>query len=273
MALAVFASPLRAAVAVVELRPDDSGATPISPAFAPETLNYEPAAKAVIAVLVRHLGLPFPPAKMMVFDDRQEFEQALIEHLKLRPEVAKTTAGFAKAAVSPGYVLISRPAMATISAQDQMVTLAHEMTHLAQSALAGGKGLDRYQWLTEGFAEWAAFRVTHELGVNGLAASRQIMIGQVKPLWKDGKLATLAQMDRFDDWVKVRAARGFNATYPFAFLAVDFLIERHGLSKTLTYFRQFDRNANPALNFTTAFGDTLQGFQIDLNVHLRNLFR
>ncbi len=234
---------------------------------------YRASAQAVIAVIVNRLALPFPSARMLVFEDHAAFEAALIEHLKLSPEVAKTTASFAKAAVGPGHLLLNHPAMQTIGQEEQLITMAHEMTHLVQAALNGGRALWRYHWLTEGFAEWVAFRVVYELGAADFSLQRQKMLIQVRPIWQAGQLARLEQMDRFDEWVKVRAARGFNATYPFAFFAAEFLIERHTLPQVTAYFRAFSQSTNAANNFQVTFGETLQDFQLDLNVQLKKLFQ
>ena len=53
--------------------------------------------------------------------------------------------------------------------------LAHELTHVAQIELAQGEGRAA-QWLAEGMAEWAAFRVLERLSLDTLPERRRIAL-------------------------------------------------------------------------------------------------
>ncbi|MBI2768749.1 MAG: hypothetical protein HYX47_03960 [Burkholderiales bacterium] len=235
--------------------------------------DFPAAADAVIFVLTRKLQLPMPSFTMELYADRAEFAAALVTHMKLKPEMATATAAFAKAAVANKRVLVNEPAMAADGWPDRLVTMAHEMVHGSQLELSGHRPLGRHQWLVEGFAEWIAFQVTHELGVVDLAAARADMLARVRPVRNDGGLVALARMDSLDQWLKVRQERGFNATYPFAYLVTEFLVERHSYAKVLAYFRSYRESRDAVVNFRAAFGEDLADFQKALDAHLAVLLR
>jgi hypothetical protein len=236
-----------------------------------EIADYQTAADSVVWVLTRKLQLPVPRFTMEIYSAREEFEAALIEHLKLKPEVAHSAAGFAKAGVGNRRVLVNDSAMADQTWPERLITLSHETVHASQLELSGHRSLVRYQWLTEGFAEWIAFRVTQELGVNELQAAREGMITKVRAAARKSGPVPLAQMDSIDQWISVRKDRGFDATYPFAFLVLDFLVERHSYARVLDYFRRHRDSSDPAANFSAAFGEGLPAFQAALDRHLAKL--
>jgi hypothetical protein len=236
-----------------------------------EIADYATAADAIVRVLAGKLQLPVPRFTMEIYPVREEFETALIEHLKLKPEVARITATFAKAAVGNRRVLVNESAMAALDWPERLITLSHETVHASQLELSGHRSLTRYQWLVEGFAEWIAFRVTQELGANELQASRENMITKVRAVHRKSGLVPLAQMDSLDQWISVRQDRGFDATYPFAFLVLDFLVERHSYPQVLDYFRRHRDSRDSAANFDAAFGEGLPAFQSALDRHFAKL--
>jgi hypothetical protein len=233
--------------------------------------DYATAADSIVWVLTRKLQLPVPRFTMEIYSTREEFEAALIEHLKLKPEVARSAASFAKAAVGNRRVLVNETAMAARTWPERLTTLSHETVHASQLELSGNRSLTRYQWLAEGFAEWIAFQVTQELGVSDLRASRENMIIKVRAVNRQDGLVPLAQMDSIDQWISVRKDRGFDATYPFAFLVLDFLVERHSYAQVLDYFRRHRDSRDSAANFSAAFGEGLPAFQAALDRHLAKL--
>ena len=54
-----------------------------------------------------------------------------------------------------------------------------------------------------------------------------------------------------------------------AFLAVDFIIERHGLPAVIDYFSRFGGSADPLANFSAAFGESRAAFEAALAARLR----
>ncbi|TWO72395.1 hypothetical protein FN976_06750 [Caenimonas sedimenti] len=230
--------------------------------------DYRSAAQAIAGVLGNELRLPVPAYTMEVHATRAGFEAGLVQHLKLTPESARSTAAFAKAAVGGRRVLVNDPLLSADPWPERLVTIAHEVVHASQLELAGNRSLVRNQWLVEGFAEWVAFRIVHELGVRRLPEEKAKMLSQVRGAQAKVGLAPLADMDTLAQWLLVRQARGFDATYPYAFLATDFLIERHSYDKVLAYFRRHRNSADSQANFVAVFGETLPAFQLALDAHL-----
>jgi hypothetical protein len=74
-------------------------------------------------------------------------------------------------------------------------------------------------------------------------------------------------MITFQQWVEIGATRGA-AAYAKAFLAVDLLIERHGVSSVLDYFTRFADSEDRTGNFEAAFGRTLEDFDVAVQATL-----
>lgn len=239
------------------------------PVDAARIADYPAALDAILRVMTGRHGLPVPPnATLEVYTDRKDFEYALIDHLGMSPSVARTTAGFAKAAVGARRILVNETEMLTIAWPERLLTLAHEMVHLIQSDLAGERPLNRYQWLIEGHAEWIAFQVMDSLGVEALAKARARMRADVRTVRREDRLPALALLDSLPEWIAVRKERGFNATYPYAFVVMEFLVARHTQAPVTAWFGRFRTSADPAANFHAVFGEDLASFQAALDRNL-----
>lgn len=269
IASAVTYLPISSVAAPAEVPLSAGFAGPISEGRQVE--DYARLAHAIVAVLNGKLKLPVPAYAMEIYSVRSEFEQALVAKMKLKPEVARSTAAFAKAFVGNRRVMVNEPALAEWPWPERVVTLAHEIVHACQLELSGHRSLVRYQWLVEGFAEWSAYRVAHELGTVDFAASRSEIVKKVRAARAATGLASLADLDSFEQWVAERKKRGFQASYPYAFLAVEFLMERHSYDRTLEFFRRRRGSADAAANFEAAFGENLGEFQLALDRHLARL--
>ena len=230
--------------------------------------NYARLAHAIVEVLHDELKLPVPAYVMEIYSERAEFEQALVTKMKLKLDVARNIATFSKAFVGNRRVMVNEPALAELPWRERVVTVAHEIVHACQLELAGNRSLVRYQWLIEGFAEWSAYRVAHELGTIDFAASRSDIVKKVRGARAVTGLAPLADLDSLEQWVSERKKRSFDASYPYAFLAFEFLIERHSYDLALEFFRRRRESADPAANFKAAFGENLSDFQLALDQHL-----
>ncbi|MGV3569625.1 MAG: hypothetical protein ACO1PB_03420 [Ramlibacter sp.] len=243
-------------------------AAPETPVVASGISDYASAAAAIVGVLTQSLQLPMPRYAMEVYADPAEFEQGLVRHLALSPETARSAAGFAKAAVGSRRILVNDTLLARVPWPERIVTLAHEMVHACQLQLAGHRSLTRQQWLVEGFAEWIAFRVADALGTRSLAAERTATMVRVRAARAGKGLAPLARMDTLAQWVETRAERGFDATYGLAWLATEFLVERHGYDRVLSFFRLHRDGPDAQAHFRAAFGEDLQQFEAALHAHL-----
>jgi hypothetical protein len=78
----------------------------------------------------------------------------------------------------------------------------------------------------------------------------------------------LRELVTFPQWVRAGERHG-RAMYGLAFLAVDFLLERHGVPAMLDYFRRFAASDDRAANFRAAFGEDLETFEAALSARLR----
>jgi hypothetical protein len=257
LALACAAAPALAAPVEIRL-PSGPAPTPVVPSG---IASYPQAVQAIVDVLSGPLMLPVPAYRMEVHSDRAEFEQALLRHLRLPPETARQASGFAKAAVGNRRILVNDTLMARSPWPERLLTLSHEMVHATQLELAGHRSVVRNQWLVEGFAEWVAFRVVQELGTQSLAEARASMLRRVRAARAGPGLAPLADLDTLAQWVDERERRGFDAAYPYAYLVVDFLIERHSYERVLDYFRRHRAGGEASAHFEAAFGETVAQFQ------------
>jgi hypothetical protein len=260
--MASQAAPLRIPIAGPEGSKPDSG--PIT--------DYPRAIAAIVRILDEKFALPIPRYAMEIYPSREEFEAALVKDLKLTAAIARTTAGFAKAAVGNRKVLVNEPLMATLAWPQRVLTLAHELVHATQLELADHRrSLTSNQWLVEGFAEWVAFGVTDSLGLDDFAKARERMIADVREVRRGSTLPQLRQLDSLEQWILTRNERGFNATYPLSFLIMDFLVEQHSFPTVVAYFRRFQSSGDQVANFKAAFGEDLDSFQRGLDRHLAKL--
>lgn len=233
--------------------------------------DYPSAIDAIVRVLVQKFELPVPPLTLEIHSTREEFEAGLIKDLGLKPALARSTAAFAKAAVGVRVVLINELAVAELSWPDRIELLAHELAHTVQLGLTGQRPLNRQQWLTEGFAEWIAYAVTDSLGLDDMSRARSRIIGKLQATQRVGSLPRLAQLDAFAQWIAARTKYGYDATFSLSFLVVEFLIGRHSFNAILDYFRRFRGSANYVGNFNSAFGESLDDFEVELDRHLAQL--
>ena len=168
-------------------------------------------------------------------------------------------------------MLLYAPRLADMSWPDRIELLAHELGHTIQLGLTDYQPLNRLQWLTEGFAEWAGYAVTDRLGLDGIDRARARIVAKLRA--PGVTLPKLAQMNTFAQWIASRTKYGFDATFSQSFLAYELLLTRHSRDKVLEYFRQFQTSSNYSVNFRTAFGQTVPAFQKELDAHLQRLLK
>lgn len=219
--------------------------------------DYRTAIASIDAILRRDLGFEAFPVTYAFYPSRTAFEGALVQRGHA-PAFARTTARTMIAVGGHRGVLINDAALSAMEWPDRTLLLAHELTHSLQYELAGGRRGTSDQWLREGFADWASIRTLERLDGGSM---RRFKARRERELRAAGRTAVpaLGEMTTFQQWVEIGATRGA-AAYAKSFLAVDLLIERHGVASVLDYFTRFAESEDRTGNFEAAFGRTLNEF-------------
>jgi hypothetical protein len=233
--------------------------------------DYPEAFQAIAAVMSRELKLPIPPVALYLYPHRDAFQQGLVTERGMQPALAEQTAGYARGLGGADKILVNEGALARVPWPDRIRFLAHEFTHTIQFALADGRRSTSEQWLREGFADWAAYRVVDSLGLERYADRRAQRIREVRAVLDTKPFPSLTEVVTFPQWSRWRSKHGAEVTYGQAFLATDLLIERKGYQAAVDYFRRFARSDNRLANFRAAFAQDLRAFAREFPVHLRAL--
>jgi hypothetical protein len=226
---------------------------------------------AVAAVLVERLELPLPGRIRAYFYGSQDaFELGLVTDGQITDRaMARDQARFATGVGTPHGIFLRADRLARATVAARVGLYAHELTHLSQYEMAGGRrGGD--QWLREGFADWVRLRAVDHFGLRPYAAGLEQVRRQVarQPL---DKLPGLDRLVTNRQWVTARNDLGGPATYGQALLAADRLVERSGRAQVIAYFRSFARRDNRIANFEAAFGLSPDAFAEEFRGHLRSL--
>ena len=101
-----------------------------------------------VVTVMRDLGLVLPAGvQVYVYDTRAAFRRGLIDEAYVATDRVEEIASFAAGLARPGRVLLH--SKAARGRREWRRLIAHELTHVAQFALAGGDGRAD-QWLAEG---------------------------------------------------------------------------------------------------------------------------
>jgi hypothetical protein len=220
--------------------------------------DYRTAAATVVAISERDLGFPSFPVTFRFYPHREAFEKALLG-VGYDPSLARATADTMTAVGGHRGVLLNEMKLAMMPWPERVGLLAHEMGHTLQYELGGGRRGTSDQWLREGFAEWLAVRVLERLDEVSMAAIRRARQGDVR-LAGRSRVPHLADLVTFPQWVHAGQRHGATM-YALAFLAADFLIERHGVSNVIEYFKRFATSEDRMANFRAAFGEDIESFE------------
>lgn len=242
---------------------------PLRPAFNIEWVRSNRAAAAMAMAVIEHeLGVPRLDATLHFFPDRETFRGALIDN-GYDAAFAEQTASRMDAIGGYRRVLFNEASVASLAWPQRVGFFAHELTHTLQYEIGGGRRGTSDQWLREGFADWVAMRVVGTLDVSLGEAFRQRRLEAYRAR-KGVPLPRLEQMVTFPQWVAGSpTAIDAGALVAKAFLAAEFLIERHGKQAVLAYFTRFAQNEDRHANFVAAFGDPLPTFEAALDGHLK----
>jgi hypothetical protein len=200
------------------------------------------------------------------------FEQGLISDGRLPALRAAELSEFAIGVGKRRQLLLHDPGRPP-AAREWLRLVAHELTHVAQIELAQGEGVAE-QWLAEGMAEWAAFRVLERLGVDTLVERRAAAFGHVRehPALREGRL-DLEQLGTPRGFTRRHLHDGSLATYQLVVLMTDYLIRRDGFDSLLRYFKGFAAGRSRHEGFRLGFGQSLQEFEQEMVRHLGQALR
>lgn len=238
----------------------------LRPAFRLDAIfDYGTAVTTIAAIFERDLGFPRFPVTFQFHRNREAFEAALVA-VGYPLALARSTASTMSAVGGHRGVLLNDAALGSVSWPERIALLAHEMGHSLQYELGGGGRGTSDQWLREGFAEWVSIRVLERLDAVSMFDARRARLRELAVAGRS-KTPRLSDLVTFPQWVKVGRQHG-SVTYAFAFIAVDRLLERHGVAAVLAYFRRFASSMDRAGNFRAAFGEDLETFETALVAHV-----
>jgi hypothetical protein len=216
---------------------------------------------------MRDMGLTLPSeVHVHVYDTEVAFHQGLSDEAYVSPDRVDEIAAFAAGLARPGRVLLHSRAVR--GKRDWRRLIAHELTHVAQFAEAGGDGRAD-QWLAEGVAERVAFEVLERLGLDSLADRRRRALAGIRqhPGFVAGRLDLVA-LGSPREFTLRHQRDGSLATYQLSFLMADHLVQRDGLPAVLEYFRRC-RDLPRERAFAAAFGQSVQEFEGEVLTALR----
>jgi hypothetical protein len=226
-----------------------------------QIFDYRTAAVTIASIIDRDLGFSSFPITFRFYPNRDAFERALLDS-GYDAALARKTATTMVAVGGHRAVLVNDARLSSTSWPDRVAMLAHEVGHSLQYELCGGRRGASDQWLREGFAEWLSIRVIEELGDPSMADIRRERQRALRATGRS-KTPRLEQLVTFPQWVRAGERQGA-AAYALAFVAVDFILERHGVDAVLDYFRRFAASEDRSGNFRAAFGEDLDTFQESL---------
>jgi hypothetical protein len=229
--------------------------------------EYGEAAASVLAVSERGLGFQPFPVVFQFCPDTAAFEATLLEAGYDRA-LARDTSRTMQAVGGYRRIVLNEAALAGQPWPSRVATLAHEVGHSLQYEWAGGQRGASDQWLREGFAEWMSLQVLDKLRGLPMSSARRrylLILQQKSP--SAPSAPALEDMVTFRQWVALGKRPG-STQYAQAFLAVDFLIERHGLPALVDYFQRFANSSDRGANFRAAFGEDLASFAAAANQRL-----
>jgi hypothetical protein len=229
--------------------------------------DYDTAVRAIAAVMVEDLRLPRLDSVLTVYPHVGAYEMGLRMELDDRPNAADRSVSFAVASCGRRKVLADGQRLAALSWTNRVRTLAHEMMHLAEFALAEWGCNTPHYWLMEGFAEWGALTIVDRLGLGNFSipidASRKAMGAQ------NVEMPALSRLESERGWTAAEQSAGRGAVYSKSVLAVDFLIARKGLDAIADYFARFKESPARGDHFAAAFGEDPQTFAAEFEAHLQ----
>jgi hypothetical protein len=241
--------------------------------LAAEIVSYQAAVDAIVSVMTQNLQIPMPATSltMYFYPNREAFAQGLTERYRTDPtlarDIAQTALGRLRQTADGKQLLVNEEILVDLRWPERIHVLAHELTHVAQYELAGGK-LAGELWLLEGMADWVAYQVLEALGLDTFDRRKEVKLTQIK---QESWPPSLADMTSTQDWQALNTRYGSALPYAQAFLATDLLIQKRGLSAVITYFQRLPQASDVSENFQAAFGTDPLTFQREFDTYLQAL--
>jgi hypothetical protein len=232
--------------------------------------SYDEALASIAAITERDLGLPKLAGVLHLLPDRQ----ALYDVLQANGADSVTAGAAADRMIAVGAyraVYVNQERFARLNWNARLAVLAHEVAHAGQYELSGGRRGTSDQWLREGFADWVQAHVLDALGVltrEGILTRNSRFISTPG---RREQLPPLSDMANFPQWVELSTSGASDLLYPYAYVATDFLIQRHNQDDVITYFRLFAASDDRLANFKQAFGEEWSAFDAALREHVAQL--
>jgi hypothetical protein len=243
------------------------------PTMRGEWIASDDEALASISVIMsRDLGLPAPQASLYFHRNRDAFAAAL-EANGYDPAFARQTARTLAAVSGFRRVLINDAAVQELPWPYRIALIAHELTHTVQYEWAGGARGTSEQWLREGFADWVEMETLVALGFTTREQARATVLRRLREAGVARTLPALAQMVTFPEWVTLAQRFGDEPLYGYAMLAAQMLLDRHGVARTIEYFKLFAGSSDRGGNFRRAFGEDLPEFETAFRLQLAEWLR
>ncbi|HSF29426.1 MAG TPA: hypothetical protein VLK82_02995 [Candidatus Tectomicrobia bacterium] len=235
--------------------------------------SYQDAVDTIVSVMAEDLQIPVPETSFTLYfySNREAFAQGLTEKFNTDPvvarEIATSALGRIRQTQEGKYFLVNEEILEHLRWPDRIHVLAHELTHIVQYELAGGR-LAGDLWLVEGFADWVACRVLEVLGLDTFGRRKNQKMAQFS---REQTPPSLSQMATVQDWDALSTRHGGAIAYGRAFLATDHLIQQHGLASVIEYFRHVNRASSRRQHFRAIFGEEPSAFERDFNAYLERL--
>jgi hypothetical protein len=232
--------------------------------------DYEGAVVSIAAIAERDLGLPKLRGVLQLLPDSQAL-YAVLEAHGADPATARGAADTMVAIGTYRAVYVNQAAFARLNWNARIAVLSHELAHTAQYEWSGGRRGTSDQWLREGFADWVQAHVLDSMGVLPGDGIRTRMKRVISRPGAREQLPPLSRLANFPEWVAVSNSEASRLLYPYALVAADFLVQRHGLEAVIGYFRLFAESNDRLANFRRAFDEEWGDFDAAFRAHVAQL--
>jgi hypothetical protein len=235
-------------------------------------LSYPQALGAILWAMQNRLGFPALSGALELYPSHSSMALGL-EGEGYEASYAVHIADQLDGVTRPGHIFADDATLRWQRWPARIAFLAHEMTHVAEYALAGGRRGSSAQWLREGLAEWVSWQVVDEYDLGSYPTRERTALLRLCDARNERRLPPFDNVASQRAWVRNEKHLTLDPSYDQSLLAVAFLIDLHGLPAVLEYFRLAARSDDARANFRAAFGETLQGFEETFQAHLNNLLR